>query len=117
MKLMLAIAALTILIVALLVTALRYAKKSGSEESASHLEPTLAPTSDDPTTARAPLPVLFDAIYWAQMNDWHVKEQADDKRPMFGSIANRTGSASAHRADVRRSLQVMYKKWLATERD
>lgn len=116
MKLIQAIGALTILIVVLLLTVLRYFKKRRSEGTASLLEPTFVSTSNNPT-ARSPIAAPFDAIYWAQMNDWHVKEQADDRRPMFGSIVRRTGSASAHRADVRRALQVMYKKWSATERD
>jgi hypothetical protein len=116
MKLTLAMAALTILIVALLLTTLRYFQKTRSKGTASLLEPTFVPASNNPT-ARSPIAAPFDASYWAQTNDWHVKEQADDRRPMFGSIARRTGSPSAHRADVRRSLQLMYKKWSANERD
>jgi hypothetical protein len=116
MKLTLAVAALTILIVALLLTILRYFQKTRTKGAAPLLEPTFVPTSSNPT-AHSPIAAPFDATYWAQINDWHVKEQADDRRPMFGSIARRTGSASAHRADVRRSLQLMHKKWSANERD
>jgi hypothetical protein len=116
MKLMPGMLVLTILIVVLLLTALRYFKKWRSEGSAPLLEQALAPAGRGPA-ARSSVAVPFDAAYWAQINDWQVKEQADDRRPMFGNIAKGTGSASAHRADVRRSLQVMYKKWSAAERD
>jgi hypothetical protein len=116
MKLILAITALTILIVALLLTTRRYLQKTRSKAVESLLEPTFTPAGANPA-AHAPVAASFDSIYWGQMNDWHVKEQADDRRPMFGSIAKKTGSASAHRADARRSLQVMYKKWSVTERD
>jgi hypothetical protein len=116
MKLMLGTLALTILMVALLWTILRYFKKRGAKGSAYLFEPAIAPASDNPT-AKLAIAAPFGAPYWAQINDWRVKEQADDRRPMFGNIAKRTGSASAHRADVRKSLQVMYKKWSATERD
>lgn len=112
MKPLLTITALTILIVALSWIALRYFVRMRSKVSVSQLEPRLAAIKDNSVT-----PTAFDAIYWTQMNDWHVKEQSDDRRPMFGNIAKRTGSASAHRADVRRSLQVMYKKWSAKEGD
>jgi hypothetical protein len=115
MKLMLTLT-LTILIIALLLIAFRYFKKSRSKGSALILEPALAPAGDNLTTP-APVAAPFSAIYWKQMNDWHVKEQADDRRPMFGSIAKRTGSASAHRADVRRSLQEMHKEWSTAKRD
>jgi hypothetical protein len=113
----LAIAALTILIVALSLMALRYFQKRQSKGLVSNLEPALAPAGDN-EAAHSSIAVPFDAIYWAQMNDWHVKEQADDRRPMFGKIAGSAGgSASAHRADVRRSLQMMYKKWSESGRD
>lgn len=116
MKLILAIPALTILIVTLLLLAILYFKKTRSKGLASTLVGTIAPAGDDPT-ARSTVAVPFDAMYWSQMNDWHVKEQADDRRPMFGKISKGTGSASAHRADARRSLQVMYKKWSASGQD
>jgi len=81
------------------------------------LEPAGASAGGNSEAAPASIAAPFDAVYWTQMNDWHVREQADDRRPMFGQITKRTGSASAHRADVRRSLQVMYKKWSESGRD
>lgn len=73
MKLTLAIAALTILIVALLLTALRYFQKTRTKGAAPLLEPTFVPTSNN-LNPISPIVAPFDAIYWAQMNDWHVKE-------------------------------------------
>ena len=112
MKAILAITALTILIVALSWIALRYLMRMQSKVRVSHLEPRLDAIKENPATLTP-----SNAMYWTQMNDWHAREQADDRRPMFGRIAKRTGSASAHRADVRRSLQEMYKKWSTNKRD
>jgi hypothetical protein len=58
-----------------------------------------------------------DAAYWAEMNDWHVTSQADDRRPMNGSVPDSKGSASANRSTARLFHQGMYKKWSQERHD
>lgn len=116
MKLYLVIAALSILVIALLVMVLRRFRQTRSQVPMASLEPPLALTSNNPT-ANSPTSSPFDAAYWAQMNQWHVKDQADDRRPVDGSVAVSTGSASARRSVARRTHQVNYKEWSKQRHD
>ena len=59
----------------------------------------------------------FNAENWAQLNEWCVQGQADDRRQMNGSIGVSHGSASAQRADARLTHQVMYKEWARERHD
>lgn len=59
----------------------------------------------------------FDAVPWAQLNEWCVGGQADDRRPMNGSVVKSIGSASAQRAAARLTHQVMYKVWAQERHD
>jgi len=63
------------------------------------------------------IPAPFDPIRWALANPWLSEGQADDRRPMNGSVANTGGPASAHRAFARRSHQLMFKKWSQARHD
>lgn len=53
----------------------------------------------------------LNAARWAQLNEWSVEGQADDRRQMNGSVVKSTDSASAQRADARLTHQAMYKEW------
>ena len=116
MKLIMVITALTILVIALSVMVLHYFKQMRSEGLTTPPEPPLNFTSDN-LTASAPTQKPFDAVRWEQKNEWLVEGQADDRRPMNGSVAVSTVSASAHRADARRSHQVNYKEWSKQRHD
>jgi hypothetical protein len=59
----------------------------------------------------------FNDARWAQLNEWCVEGQADDRRQMNGSVVKSIGSASAQRADARLSHQVMYKEWARERHD
>jgi hypothetical protein len=59
----------------------------------------------------------FNATSWAQRNEWCAEGQADDRRPMNGSVALSLGSASAHRSAARLSHQAMYKEWAGERHD
>ena len=86
--------------------------------------------SDLPVSPLAPPPALinvnpnFDSLMgdrsnaarWAQLNEWCVDGQADDRSPMNGSARAGTGSASAQRSDARLAHQVMYRKWAGERR-
>ena len=60
-------------------------------------------------------PVPFDPIYWALANPWLAEGQADDRRPMNGSVRDDGGTTSAQRSFARRSHQVMFKKMVASQ--
>ena len=62
-------------------------------------------------------PPPYDPIRWALANPWLSEGQADDRRPMNGSVARTGRSASAQRAFARRSHQVMFKKWSQAKHD
>ena len=62
-------------------------------------------------------PAPFDPILWALKNPWLSEGQADDRRPMNGSVAPNRGTASANRAFARRSHQVAFKKWSQARHD
>jgi hypothetical protein len=53
----------------------------------------------------------FKTATWGQRNEWCVAGQADDRRPMNGSVGTSLGSTSARRADARLAHQVMYREW------
>ena len=116
MKLTLIIAALTIFVIALLVIALRHFRQARSKVSTASLEPSLAFASDKPA-ANPPTREPFDAVRWAQMNEWLFKGQADDRRPRNGRVALSAGSASAHRSIARRTHQVNHKGWSQQRHD
>ena len=59
----------------------------------------------------------FNAKSWAQLNEWCVEGQADDRRQMNGSVVKSINSASAQRADARLSHQAMYKEWARERHD
>lgn len=59
----------------------------------------------------------FNVVPWAQLNEWCVEGQADDRSPMNGSVVVSLGSASARRADARLMHQVMYKEWARERHD
>lgn len=59
----------------------------------------------------------FNAERWEQLNGWCVGGQADDRRPMNGSIVKSLGSASAQRAVARLTHQGMYKVWAQERHD
>lgn len=55
--------------------------------------------------------------HWAFINGWKVDPQSDDRMPMFGTVAIRTASPSAHRSTARRKHQAMYKEWSRDRHD
>ena len=61
------------------------------------------PSTNSPT--RSPL----DSIRWALANPWLSEGQADDRRPMDGSVADSGGTPSTQRTFARRSHQLMFK--------
>jgi hypothetical protein len=67
--------------------------------------------------ADSPTPDHFNAISWKQHNEWCVEGQADDRRPMNGSVGASLGSASAQRSAARLTHQVMYRKWSRERHD
>ena len=56
-------------------------------------------------------PTPLDAIRSSRLNPWLSEGQADDRTPINGTVAERSGSASAQREFARRSHQIMFKKW------
>jgi hypothetical protein len=75
----------------------------------------LAPKDD--LMVKLPAPDSFDTSHWAFINEWHMNDQGDDRRPMIGAVAESSGSLSARRSFARRSHQLMYKEWSRTRRD
>lgn len=116
MTLTLVIAALIILVIALLLIVIRHFRKTRSEAPKARLEPPRALTSNNPA-AISPTPQSFDTLHWAQANGWLLAGQADDRRPVNGSIAMSTGSASARRSVARRTHQVNHKEWSKQRHD
>jgi hypothetical protein len=84
-----------------------------------------------PVSALGPLPALinvkpntnspivhhFNAISWAQQNEWYAEGQADDRRQMNGRVGASVSSASAQRSDARLTHQAMYKEWAKERHD
>ena len=80
--------------------------------------PSGVPVSNDAkSNTNSPARAQFNAVRWGQMNEWCVGGQADDRRPMNGSILKSTGSASAQRAVARLTHQGMYKVWAQERHD
>ncbi len=59
----------------------------------------------------------LDKEYWAFINEWNLKGQADDRAPMMRSVADSSGTPSGRRAVARRSHQLNYKKWSKQRHD
>ena len=116
MRLIVVIATLKILVIAFLVLTLRRLRDMRSKRPIAPLKLRLA-YSGDKLTTDSPTPAPFDAIYWAQLNEWHLAAQADDRRPMDGRAGEGSGSASARRSVARQSHQVMYKEWSKQRHD
>ena len=76
--------------------------KSKLSESISTLAPRPGQITVDPN-ANSPTLGHFDAISWAQRNEWCIKGQADDRRPLNGKVGASLGSASAQRSAARLS--------------
>ncbi len=75
--------------------------------SAHAKESRLSPaTGDSPATA-----------HWAFINGWRVEPQADDRIPMFGSVANSSAGPSVRRSIARRRHQAMHKSWSQERHD
>ena len=77
-------------------------------------EPGLA-LIDDYRASSAQKP--FDAVRWAQRNNWLLEGQPDDRRPVNGSVRESNGSASVRRSFARHSHQVSYKEWSKQRHD
>jgi hypothetical protein len=73
--------------------------------------------SGDNLSTIALMPLPFDPISWALANPWLSEGQADDRRPMNGSVADSSGTPSAQRAFARRSHQAMFKEWSQARHD
>jgi hypothetical protein len=67
--------------------------------------------------AASPAVERFDAIRWAELNDWCVEGQADDRRLTNGSVGKSAGSASARRSAARLAHQAMYRRWAGERHD
>ena len=65
----------------------------------------------------SPTPTEFDPIRWAQLNPWLSEGQADDRRPMNGSVKDSGGIGSGQRAFARRTHQAMFKEWSKARHD
>lgn len=93
---------------------------SGSSKQYEVLPSTLEPApvliNLNPNT-NSQAPDNFNAIRWAQQNEWCVAGQADDRRPMNSSVGASLGSASAQRAAARLTHQGMYSKWARERHD
>ena len=59
----------------------------------------------------------FDSVRWAQLNQWLIEGQPDDRTPMNGSVKDSGGPPSVQRAFARKSHQAMFKKWSQTRRN
>lgn len=67
--------------------------------------------SVSPATSDSP------AAHWAFINGWKVEPQADDRIPMFGSVANSATAPSVQRSMARRKHQAMHKAWSQERHD
>jgi hypothetical protein len=86
-----------------------------AKENDIRVETRRAPTGDN-LIVKSPTSSFSDAIY-RQLQEGHFEGQADDRRPMLGSVGKSTGSASARRSIARLAHQVMYKKWSQERHD
>jgi len=113
MKLIYAGVALTILAATLLMMALRRFKVTRSQAPPVAFGLSPIPVGDNSIKS----PTSGDAVYWAQLNEWRLEGQSDDRRPMNGSVSGSSGSAGAHRSVARLSHQTMYKEWSKERHD
>lgn len=90
--------------------------RNKSEARLSSLEPLPALINVDPNANLSP-PHSFNAIRWAQLNEWCVEGQADDRRPMNGRVVESIGGAAAQRSAARLGHQVMHKEWARERHD
>ncbi|HXQ35596.1 MAG TPA: hypothetical protein VN843_16385 [Anaerolineales bacterium] len=67
--------------------------------------------------ANSPAPSEFDSVRWAQLNQWLLEGQADDRIPMNGSVKDSGGTPSRQRSFARKSHQAMFKKWSQARHD
>jgi hypothetical protein len=94
----------------------------GREES-ERTEVPVSPLQTEPTLinikpdSRSLAVDQFNTVRWAQLNEWCVEGQADDRRQMNGSVGASLSSAPARRADARLSHQMMYKEWARERHD
>ena len=109
MKIVFLIAALEV--IALSMWAVVRSGKRRSKVPMAPLESSLA------NTLKSPRPDSLDALHWAYMNEWHLEGQADDRRPMHGTVGDSTGSPSARRSIARRSHLSMCKEWSKTRHE
>jgi hypothetical protein len=91
-------------------------KSEPSGAPVSPLRPRPAPI-DIQSNVNSPARNQFNAERWGRLNQWCVRGQADDRRPMNGSIVKSIGSASAQRAAARLTHQGMYKVWAQERHD
>jgi hypothetical protein len=95
---------------------LRHERNKWSRVPMAPIGTLLTAISDNPSNNPV-IPAAFDAMRWALANPWLSEGQADDRRPMNGSVADSGGTPSAQRAFARRSHQVMFKKWSQARHD
>ncbi len=116
MKAIFAVAGLSILVAGLLAMILRYFGITPSKALMAPSEPAIVATGGN-QVINSTTPDSFDSVYWAQINEWHFKDQADDRRPMNSSVGKGHGSASARRSAARLSHQGMDKEWSRERHD
>jgi hypothetical protein len=103
------------LVVTLLLLVFLRSRNRRIEVATVSLKRPLAPHDD--LIFKLPVPDSFDTSHWAFINEWHLNDQGDDRKPMIGAVAESSGSLSARRSFARRSHQLMYKEWSKTRRD
>lgn len=111
------IATLLILVMALSAMILQNLTKRQSIAPLPPFEPLPAPANDR-LEAQSPTLKPFDAVHWAQMNQWLFEGQTDDRRPRLGNVREqRIGSAPVHRSTSRLSHQASFKEWSKQRHD
>ena len=97
---------------------LYYARKKSewSKVSAAPVGPVFTAVGANPFTDSLTL-AQFDPVRWALANPWLSEGQADDRKPMNGTVAASAGTPSAYRASARRSHQASFKKWSQERHD
>ena len=115
MKIIFLITVVEVLTIALVLLVFVRSRNKRIEVATVSLKRPLAPNDD--LIVKVPAPDSFDTSHWAFINEWHMNDQGDDRRPMIGAVAESSGSLSARRSFARRSHQLMYKEWSRTRRD
>jgi hypothetical protein len=95
---------------------LRHERNKWSKVPIAPIGTLLTAIGDNPSNNSVTL-APFDPIGWALANSWLSEGQADDRRPMNGSVADSGRTPSGQRAFARRSHQLMFKKWSQTRHD